>query len=348
MAKLKLGNASRTILQFGAVKAPVALFKTTKEPKDAAASWDTAGPHGGTLHRQQKPVDKPVAEEESADPLAVEEPERSPLATAILGAPARSSDGDAGGLREYLAGGNDGPGGQDASADYAAPEAEYRNVLVEAGSGEEVEPEAVRRGIRLDPLHKDGDPLFVDLTPHLAKIEADTKLEVMKVVSFVRVEKVPRARVIGSYYLAADGDDALAVATLYRALRRMHRVAVVKWTKRTRQSAGVVAPVNVRGKDVLVVLELAWEAHWIDPTPRVLTHLAAEVPDAYVDAACELIKAMADSVDSLDELEDDAVAARRDLRAYVEEHRKAPAAPEGEKIETPDDFLAALQAGTAG
>lgn len=348
MAKLKLGNASRTILQFGAVKAPVALFKTTKEPKDAAASWDTAGPHGGTLHRKQKPVDKPVAEEESADPLAADVPaapaEPTSLTAAVLGAPARSADGDAGGLREYLAGGNDGPGGgSDASADYAAPEAEYRNVLVEAGSGEEVEPEKVRRGIRLDPLQK-----FVDLTPHLARIEADTKLEVMKVVSFVRVEKVPRARVVGSYYLAADGDDVLAVATLYRALRKMHRVAVVKWTKRTRQSAGVVAPVNVRGNDVLLVLELAWEAHWIDPTPRVLTHLAAEVPDAYVDAACELIKAMADSVDSLDELEDDAVAARRDLRAYVEEHRRAPAAPEGEKIETPDDFLAALQAGTAG
>lgn len=186
------------------------------------------------------------------------------------------------------------------------------------------------------------DGTFIDLTEKLEAIDEATQLEEMRVVSFIRREVVPRERIIGSYYVAAKSKPAAKILRLLRdAMAHAERVAVVRWTKRSRQALGVIVP---RRGGAIEILELEWARNWREPNPRCLMHAAAPVTPQELTLAAELVHAMGDNRSSLDDLEDDRIVMRENLRHAAEEGLldswDAPSAPEREETA---DVLAGLE-----
>lgn len=109
--------------------------------------------------------------------------------------------------------------------------------FVEEDTGVLVAAEDVRRGVRLE------DGSFVDLEDQIEEIDRATKLEEMRIVGFVRAEQIERHRVLGSYYLAPDGEGApTVVRLLFEALRAQKRVGVARLTKRSAQTLVALVP----------------------------------------------------------------------------------------------------------
>lgn len=304
----KLGNATKTTLALGQVSAPVALYRTVGEAKDV--KYDTAGPNGRELRYEDRSEEAPPEEVAVGDPLGVQEEYVPPLQEAADRAVVTEIPLSAPGC--------------------------FRQVLVEDGSGVEVTREEVRRGLR-----REGS--FIDLTDGLREIEEATKLEEMRVISFIRVEQVPRGRVTGSYWVAPDAPGGAKVLRILRdAMRLRRRVAVVKWTKRSKQALGVLGADRSGG---LLLMEVAFADLRREPDAKVLSPLHAEVTAAEVRAACDLIDAMADAVASLDEVEDDAVVLRRELlaRAQAGEEFRVPERPApAEDVSVLDAFRASV------
>lgn len=294
----------RTTIRWGRVKAPVALFKTTAESKEK--DFERAGPNGKPLLKfaewqgQIEAAQSAKFEETLAtrpDPLAAAPArEGPPSVTEQSGPPptifeVKDEDADP----------------ETARAQAIAYAKLTGNLYVEEKTEELVLPEEIRRGVRLD------DGTFVDATAQLEEIQERTQLDEMSIISFIRIEQVPRARIKGSYYLGHDafGSSKLLKA-LYDAMRATDRTAVVKWTKTTRQALGLIR-VDAKRK-ALVVLELEWAENWRDPSPRVTQFQDVELTGGEFETACDLVLAMADSAVSLDELRDDARAQREELR----------------------------------
>lgn len=263
-------RGSKTTLKVGAVKADVALFKTTDDPNQVN-KWDTAGPNGGILHAVQR--GKAITEQA---------PEGDPL------------------------GGGAAPVVEDPPPTIAAPAGAVTTVLVEEGSEEEVAPDEVRRGIRRE------DGSFADLTDALSEIDERAKLEEMEVVAFVDVGQVPRERVLASYFLAGDEPGApRTLRVLQEAMLKSRRVAAVKWSKSKKQALGVI---TTHRSGALLLLQLAWSEDWREVPAKALGHRQATVSETEVAAAVELVQAMRDTRDAIDELRDDAREHRAKLR----------------------------------
>lgn len=312
MADAAKRSSANTQLYIGTVKASIGLFGTKADPAKTA-KFDTAGPNGGPLKYEQRGVAVPVGEEPetagTSDPLeAVHELERAALVAAHKGE-------DDAFEREFGAL----PGGS--FAEFAAPapapapvepagalvDGEFRQVLVEEGSGEVVEAGAVRRGIRRD------DGAFVDCTDQLDAIDERTKLDRMEIVKCIDGTRIRRERVIGSYYIGAqDGDAKAKLRLLYDALRKRREVAVVKYTTRSRQQLGVIM---AHGSGTLVLLTLVFAEDWRDAPSKATSIQKVAMPESQVLAMCKLLAALHGHVDDLDGLRDDAVALREELRA---------------------------------
>jgi Ku protein len=278
-------RGTKTTLAFGLVSCPISLYKTTTSEKDPR--WDTAGPNGGVLRQEAVGVAE----------TAVGQADDSPLGESPEEAFARATE---------------------------QPEATVARKLFEEGTGLQVEPEEVRRGIRRE------DGSFVDLTDGLEQITERTRLEEMRVADFIRVEEVRRERVTGSYYLAPDGPGApKVVRLLFEAMRHTRRVAVVKWTKRSRQSLGVIVP-DPSTKSLMVV-EMCWAEDVREVPEKVLAPAQAEVSAEEIAVAVQLVQAMVSTrARSLDVQTDDARALRRELiaRAEAGEHFEVAPRPE--------------------
>jgi non-homologous end joining protein Ku len=180
------------------------------------------------------------------------------------------------------------------------------------------EPEKPRKGIL------DAAGAFVDLTEEIDAIADRTKLESMRIASFVRTEEIRRERIIGSYFLAPDGPGAThIVAMLARAMQAEKRVAVVRWTKRSRQALGVLIADPQTGG--LKVIELAWAEDCRQAPVRAEIPAAAimDVSDEEVALARDLVQAMASTrADALDTLVDEARGMIRELRERAEAGEK--------------------------
>lgn len=289
MAKAAGRASSLTTLTVGQVEVAVGLFPAHQTP-GALVKFATAGPNGGVLKAQAMARAVPIAEDSESpevpvhsDPLASDPgPEKVPVV-----------------LDDSLP--------SHTIAGPAQVDGEYGRQLVEEGTGEVVKPEDVRRGLRLD------DGRFIDCTTQLAEIETQTKLDRMAVVAFVDASRIHRARTVRTYYLgAADERAPKPLRLIYEALRSTRRAAIVKLTKQTRQTLGAIVPF---GK-TLVLYELVWAEDFRDPPAKALLLQKAHVSDREVAAACALINAMGDGVESsLNVLRDDAVALREELHA---------------------------------
>lgn len=303
MAKTVDRISLRTTILWGRVKAPVALFKTTGESKEK--DFERAGPNGKPI----VPFAKWNAEKEAeksatfAETLAAA-PDPLAAAPAEPLAPKQETHFEPKTAEELES-------DPETARAQAIAYAELMGTLwVEEGTEELVLPDEIRRGVRLE----DGE--FVDVTDQLARIDEETQLEEMRIISFIRIEQVPRARITRSYYLGHDapGSSKLLKA-LYVGMKQTGRAAVVKWTKTSRQALGILRVDPKR--DALVVLEVEWAGNWREPGDRVTQFQNAVLTDEEARAAELLVHAMADSVASLDELADDARALREELLVHA-------------------------------
>lgn len=280
MSDLKTARRSgSTVMGLGVLDVPVALYKATTDG-GKEARWETR-----LVDADGKPLTPPAA---------------SITAEALTGAPVQGDplgdDNEA--ASEAL------DAAQDASRAWNPPEPESPP-----------EPEVKReRGFETEGG-------FVPADAELDAIAVATQLEVMNVVGFVRAEQIDRARVIGGYFIGPEGDTterALALKALdmlRRATQRSSRFPVVKWTKKTKQGLGVIAP---HRSGALVLLELAWGENVRKP-PKTCVLPGNLASEREVDACCQLIEAMAEPRASLDEMRDDAVVLRQKARALAEE-----------------------------
>lgn len=322
--------SAKSTLTIGSVEVEVGLFSTRADPK-SVVKFETAGPNGGVLKTEQRAVEVAVEEQDAPDvPVQADPLAEDPLAPAPLD-PAKAED--------YIV---KAQAANAAGAELLATESvqgEYRQVLVEEGTGETVLPEDVRRGVRLD------DGRFIDLTEQVEAIDERTKLDKMAVVSFIDVGQVQRERVVGSYFVGGEtAAEQRPLRLIYEAMKATRRAAVVKWTKRSRQSLGVI--VAHGPSKTLVLLELVWQEDFREAPARARNIAKATVTEAEVAAASELIAALSDTRQSLDELRDDAIALRVELRQRAEagEMDAEVVEPLSEPPPGTTDLLGALQA----
>lgn len=319
MEEVKRGENSE--LRFGIASAPVKLFKATgSDPK--SRKFDTAGPNGLPLRMETRAAEADE-EETAADVLGVtpvKEEEPAPTDPGPEAIPPVEEEETP------------------APASESVPGAK-RRVLVEEGTGEEVEPDDVRKGLRID------DETFVDLTQHLEKVEEESRVEGLEALGFIRRERVPRERVVSSYFLGSDGkSSARLIRALYEGMKETGRVAVVRWTKRKGQSLGILTP---RGDGAMIVLELAFAEVCRKPNARCLAHLRAEVSRDMVGHVETAIESMEWSPDRLDEIRNRRVELEQDLidraeAGKVEGHEIRP-----EKADEGMDDLAEILAKVA-
>lgn len=322
MAKATTKAASLTTLAIGKVEIAVGLFSTVATP-GKLETFDTAGPNGGVL--KARPIARPVPVGED-----VEAPEQP-----VVGDPL----GDM--FSQVVTDERVPPGAAvvASSPTIAGPvDGEYGRELVEDGTGEVVAPQDVRRGVRLE------DGSFVDCTAQLAEIDETTKLEQMRVVKFVDITRVPRARVQKAYYVgAADEQAPRALRLLFEGLKRSRRGAVVKLTKKSRQSLGIIGWFD----GCLMLYELVWSEDFREAPARAQRIAQASVTEQEVASICELIAAMSDSVDALDELADDAIVLRRELKVRAERGEIEAVTADLQARKQDDEVMAQLEASLA-
>lgn len=324
MAEAAKRASASTDLYVGTLKAAVGLFGTNAKPVGLPEGFDTAGPNGGKLRFEQRGVAAPEPDVEPAEaPVAVGAKVSDPFAD--------------GGVAEAIVG-NGEPAVPDGGVTVPG---EFRRVLVEEGTGIEVEPDQVRRGVRLE------DGKFVDCTQQLAAIDERTKLDRMDIVRTIDSTQIRRERVVGSYYLGAQDPKSVArLRLLYDALKRRREVAIVKWTSRKRQSLGVVAP-NAR-TGTLMVYALVWAEDWREPHAKAKAIQSVEFSspedhERYVARMEGILVAMHGHVDDLDVLRDDAIALREELLVRAQSGEMDAEVVEALPVEDEDvDLEAAL------
>lgn len=183
------------------------------------------------------------------------------------------------------------------------------------------EPVKRRRGVTRE------DGTFVDLTEQIAALEERAKLDEMAIVGFVRSSAIPRARIIGSYYLGIDDRGNTKLLKLLReAMTATSRTAVVRWTKSTRQALGLIVP---GPGGCLMVVEMAWAEDAREAPARAMSFTAAEVSEDELAAAVDLVGVMSEGAGvSLESLRDDA-------RVWAAELRNAARAGKVEAFRVP-------------
>jgi non-homologous end joining protein Ku len=291
MAEAAKKSSGNTDLFVGTLKAAVGLFGTNAKPS-GLPGFATAGPNGGALKFEMRGAPaEPEAREEPVDGVPAVEGKSDPLATA------EDPGREAPRLMESTVPSEAG----------AVVAGEFRRVLVEERSGEVVEPEQVRRGVRLD------DGRFIDCTEQLDAIETQTKLDRMDIVKCIDSTRIRRQRVVGAYFVGGqDAKSKAVLKLLHTTLRRRREVAVVKYTTRSRQQLGVIEADHRTG--TLMLLSLVWSEDWRE-APAKAQLAEVEVPEGQVEKMGALLGALHGHVDVLDTLRDDAIALREELLA---------------------------------
>lgn len=325
MAEAAKKSSANTDLYIGTLKAAVGLFGTNAKPS-GTPDFTTAGPNGGRLKYELRgapapapaePVETVPAEAGVSDPLATSEPVSLDIAersTVTMELDEPSSAG-------------------------ALVDGEFRQVLVEEGSGEVVEADDVRKGVRLE------DGRFIDCTDQLAAIEKRTKLDRIEVVKCIDSTRIRRQRVIGARYVGGQDPESIAkLALLWRSLHERREVAVVKYTLRKRQYLGVIEASAQAG--ALVLLDLVWSEDW-RAAPAKAKLADVQVPVQQVAAMGALLGALHGTPDVLDELRDDAIALREELLARALAGEMAEVVEPLPAVEADADIEAALEASIA-
>lgn len=289
MAEAAKRSSANTDLYVGTMQAKIGLFPTKATPAKTA-EFDTAGPNGGTLRFEQAAQPQPVGEAE-------EQPDQAVKRTDPLG---------------------DDPGSETppveeapAATNGATVPGEFSRKLVEDGTDRVVEPQDIRRGVRME------DGKFIDCTEQVEAIVERTKLDRIEVVAFIDSTAIRRDRVIGSYYVGAQDDEAAAYLRLFfEGMKQKRAAAIVKYTTKSRQNLGAIV---VNGRDgVLELLQLVWAEDFREAPAKATAIQKVAISEAHVEKMGALIERMHDTPEAIEELRDDAVALREELRARAE------------------------------
>lgn len=338
MAEAAQRASKRTTLVIGKVEIEIGLFATRAKP-GKLAEFTTAGPNGGQLRAQY--LAQPVAP--AADEPIEERPVHSdPLADDPRVAPPMQDPGPDRGheahdaMAEALGATVDSMRGPGPDVP-ATVHGEYGRHLVEEGTGQLVEPEQVRKGVRL------ADGSFIDCTDALEQIVEDTKLERIEVAYFIDAARVPRLWVQDAQYIGATGPKApRSLRLIYEALKAERRAAIVKYTMRSRQTLAAIVAVD----KTLVMFELAWMEDIREVPAAARRMLEADVDEAMVSTARELVTAMSREPKAITEMRDEALARREDLYLGAVAGNQPPVKPPKTKA-ADEDLMAALEASLA-
>lgn len=196
----------------------------------------------------------------------------------------------------------------------AVVEAPITSEVFEKGQDVALDPEQIREGVRVGEKET-----FVDLSDQLAFVRQTTVLDDMQVVGFIRREQVPRYRVTDTYFVGADADAGgrpETLALLLHGMKQTGRVAVVKWSKSSRQAMGAIVPA---ADGALTLLQLTFADETRAAPARALTHTTVDVTEGEVNAMVELIGALATKgSESLDTVVDDRKLQEKQLVALAE------------------------------
>jgi hypothetical protein len=195
------------------------------------------------------------------------------------------------------------------------------------------------------------DDQWVDLTERLAAIDRECLVDGMEVLFTMALRGVPRLLVKDVHHLVPVGPAA------HDVLRRVwvglngaadeDLVAVVRWTKRTNQTLGVVQPsmavVGGSSAPVLRVLEMHWPETLTEAPPAAALDVDA-VPEGGVASAMELVRALRGRPSEVWRLRDERMARRAELLEAAREGHEwsAPEQAAREHVPEADVFAAAL------
>jgi non-homologous end joining protein Ku len=190
---------------------------------------------------------------------------------------------------------------------------------------------------------------WVDLTAMLAEVDERTKVDGMEVVATIPQQSVPRERVRDAKYVAsADPETAKVLALLWHGLRHTGRAAVVRYTKRTAQTLGIIVARGSRAHSGghLLLLEVEWAQNMRPVPTKASGPVGRDVDEREVMAAVDLVEAFAAPTAAMDDLRDERLAKRAELLEAAREGRLADYTPPPEPVPIPDapDMIAALSA----
>lgn len=228
--------------------------------------------------------------------------------------------------------------------DTAAPsggESKVKNF--DGSTGETFEREETLKGVRI------GDTFHEVPKESIDAIDKMTTLTDMRVETVMPYEDVDFSRATDLYYLQVPPKSGAhkVYHLIYRALLPQkgktkadkQRLSMrVKFSIRSRQKAGVIYADAER--EVLVMNVLAYADTIRQPDEALLAHKAAQVEQAQIDKARELLVSMVGK--DTNEPFDEAIALKQELmeKAFEGEGIEAPAVPEAEAV--PTDNLDAL------
>jgi hypothetical protein len=326
-----------TTLIFGGVSAEIGLVKTSSKPKEAR-------------HEVRRMIGDLPADEAQARALAdwaerhgvtteTVEPEAESLADGL----ARVGSAAAQKADERFRGLADDPFGPADAAEIVLTRKPLGDV---EGPFDGLPPERVEHGVTLD------DGTWIDLTDQLATIDERTRIEGMEVVATITGHAVPRTWIRDSHWVTLAGGagqrDAKVLALLWFALRDTDEAAVVRWTKRTNQSLGIIVATGVRSVPesmALCVLEVEWPQNRRKPGARSSTPISAETSDRERNAAVELVRSLHEPPSVLVALRDERSGARADLLSAAREGRlgEVTLPPARVPVGEVEDLAAALE-----
>lgn len=241
----------------------------------------------------------------------------------------------------------------DVKFDIAAPSgAPRKQVYMDESTSEIVEDADCLRGVRLSETD-------FRVIPDEAITEVrGQKSNMMVVEGTVALHQLAPQRTSGFYYVQSPvkGGSAKAYRLVYEALRaqragtgkkilREARALVLKRTPRTNEKLCAIYADEDRG--CLAMVQMVFAAQIREPDAQVLAPQTAEVTQAQIDMAVQVVNSLTDGADFLATAEDVNVPRKRDLmeKALEGETIAAPT-PIAATVET-DDLMGALEASLA-
>jgi non-homologous end joining protein Ku len=244
--------------------------------------------------------------------------------------------------------------GGDVKFENAAPSgAEIELRRIDTATGEVFEYEDRLRGVQV------GDEFRPINAEAIDAIDDATKIKTMVALGQIDLDAAMEryaGRVCGKYFLQspAKGGSAKAYRLTYEALRekkqgrKIVQPAKAIVTKRTARSRQQLALIYADEADqCLVMLRIAFAAQVREPDAQVLAPQTAEVDEAQIDKARQVIASLGDGSPVLDAEVDEAIALRAELvqKAIDGEAIVAPKKV-AETVEN-DDLMDALEASLA-
>lgn len=203
--------------------------------------------------------------------------------------------------------------------DIAAPSGAPRTQqYIDSATGEPCEDADCQRGVRV------GNEFHAISPEQIAEIAKATKIETMTALGVIDFEQIPFDRATGTYFLQSPpkGGVPKAYRILYEALspvmsasgktvQRPAKALVTKRTARSRQKLCIIyADTSL---ECLVLIELRFASQLRKPDLDVLAPLQAQVEQAQIDVARQVIDGLGDGLDAIETANDEVLTLREDL-----------------------------------